>query len=244
VSRRKGEIRIRDYAFPGEDMRHKGCGPDAPKVIRKLLKHHGPLDADSRRESGMSESSVDSEVSSRRSSGFGSWGAFRWASKLSGAWRLGGNGSGNGNGNRSSGAGGYTPSQQDFERNFDGTADVDVVDSPVEDDEYSSDYEDEVEAEPEELLPGLYRALYDFDPEGTAEMGLKEGQTVRVVGRGGGVGWAIAVRGGGTDADEGEGENNWALVPESYLRVIKLDEPDTENEVGQPPSLDDGGDQS
>ena len=222
-----------------------GCGPDAPKVIKKLLKNHGPMDAGSRRESGMSESSVDSEASSRRSSGFGSWGAFRWASKLSGAWRLGGSGgSGNGNGSRSSGAGGYTPSQQDFERNFDATADLDVVDSPADDDEYSSDYEDEVEAEPEELLPGVYRALYDFDPEGTAEMGLKEGQMVKVVGRGGGVGWAIAVR---ADAEAGaetdEGENNWALVPESYLRVVKLDDPDTEEEIGQPASLD-GSNQS
>ncbi|KAF8522377.1 hypothetical protein JB92DRAFT_1728620 [Gautieria morchelliformis] len=140
-----------------------------------------------------------------------------------------------GSSSRANGAGGYAPSQQDFERNFDDTADVDVSDSPADDEEYSSDYEDEVDAEPEELLPGLYRALYDFDPEGTAEMGLKEGQIVRVVGRGGGVGWAIAIR-----ADvEGVGETSWALVPESYLRVVKLDEPDTEE--GEEHSLDDIG---
>lgn len=177
----------------------------------------------------MSETSVDSEASSRRSSGFGSWGAFRWASKLSGAWRLSGS-TGNGSGSRTSGADGYTPSQQDFERNFDGTADVDVSDAQADDDEYMSDYDDEVDTEPEELLPGLYRALYDFDPEGTAEMGLKEGQIVKVVGRGGGVGWAIAVR---PDGDTDGGENDWALVPESYLKVVKLDEPDTADDGTQ-----------
>ena len=205
-------------------------------MIKKLLKHHGPLDAGSRRESGMSESSVDSEASSRRSSGFGNWGAlgaFRWASKLSGAWRFGG-----ASGSRTSGSG-YTPSQQDFERNFDDAADADVTDSPGDDEEYSSEYDEEVDVEPEELLPGLYRALYDFDPEGTAEMGLKEGQIVKVVGRGGGVGWAIAVRADaeGEGGGGGGGEANWALVPESYLRVFKLDEPDAEDE-GQH-SLDD-----
>jgi SH3 domain len=186
----------------------------------------------------MSEGSVDSEASSsRRSSGFGNWGAFRWASKLGGAWGFGGANADSGTGSRTSGAGGYAPSQQDFERNFDDTADVDVSDSPADDDEYSSDYEDDVDAEPEELLPGLYRALYDFDPEGTAEMGLKEGQVVRVVGRGGGVGWAIAIK---ADAEGEVDEASWALVPESYLKVVKLDEPDTEEGEEHSP-LDDIG---
>jgi hypothetical protein len=56
-----------------------------------------------------------------------------------------------------------------------------------------------------ELRPGVYKALYDFTPEGTAEMGLREGQLVRVVGRGGGVGWAVVEREQGADAD-GEGQ--------------------------------------
>jgi hypothetical protein len=64
------------------------------------------------------------------------------------------------------------------------------------------------------LLPGLYRALYVFEPEGTAEMALEEDQIVRVIGRGGGVGWAIVARGG----DEGH-----ALVPEGYLELVSLD---------------------
>ena len=51
-------------------------------------------------------------------------------------------------------------------------------------------------------------------PEGTAEMALAEDQIVRIVGRGGGVGWAVA-----------EDENgSHALVPESYLEVVKLDD--------------------
>jgi len=64
------------------------------------------------------------------------------------------------------------------------------------------------------LVPGLYRALYAFEPEGTAEMALEEDQIVRVIGRGGGVGWAIVARGG----DEGH-----ALVPEGYLELVSLD---------------------
>ena len=45
------------------------------------------------------------------------------------------------------------------------------------------------------LPPGIYRALYSFEAEGTAEMSLSEGQLVRVIGRGGGVGWAVVERG-------------------------------------------------
>ena len=49
-------------------------------------------------------------------------------------------------------------------------------------------------------------------------MKLEEDQVVRVIGRGGGVGWAVVDR----DAEEmGMGH---ALVPESYLEVVRLDE--------------------
>ncbi|KAJ3926263.1 MAG: hypothetical protein NXY57DRAFT_748567 [Lentinula lateritia] len=44
-----------------------------------------------------------------------------------------------------------------------------------------------------ELIPGQYRALYSFEPEGPSEMKLTEGEIVMVVGRGGGVGWAVVV---------------------------------------------------
>lgn len=73
------------------------------------------------------------------------------------------------------------------------------------------------------LLPGLYRALYAFEPEGTAEMALEEDQIVRVIGRGGGVGWAIVAR----DGDDGH-----ALVPEGYLEFISLDRDQVGEEEG------------
>ena len=48
------------------------------------------------------------------------------------------------------------------------------------------DGESAMQDEEPPLLPGLYRALYAFEPEGTAEMRLDEDQVVRVIGRGGG----------------------------------------------------------
>lgn len=81
----------------------------------------------------------------------------------------------------------------------------------------------------EELKPGLYRALYAFEPEGTAEMALVEDQVVRVIARGGGVGWAIVER----PPEKGEGVGGFgleaagqALVPESYLEPHRLDDED------------------
>jgi hypothetical protein len=68
--------------------------------------------------------------------------------------------------------------------------------------------------------------LYAFDPEGTAEMALVEDQIVRVIARGGGVGWAIVERayengvGVGAVGLEAAGQ---ALVPESYLEPYQLD---------------------
>jgi len=78
--------------------------------------------------------------------------------------------------------------------------------------------------EEEPLYPGTYRAMYAFDPEGTAEMRLTEDQIVHVVGRGGGVGWAVAVVPEGVDGgvDVGDGIRH-ALVPESYLELVELD---------------------
>lgn len=83
----------------------------------------------------------------------------------------------------------------------------------------------EQEEEEEPLYPGLYRAMYAFQPEGTAEMALEEDQIVRVVGRGGGVGWAVVVD---ENADTPE---KHALVPESYLEAVRLDWEDEEEEA-------------
>jgi len=100
------------------------------------------------------------------------------------------------------------------------------------------------------LPPGIYVALYDFEPGGTAEMVLVEGQEVRVVGRGGGVEWAVVIRekgdastAGGQATGEGAvrvevsaegkegvaGEEEYVLVPESYLRVVREDDDEAED---------------
>jgi len=81
------------------------------------------------------------------------------------------------------------------------------------------------------------------------EMSLYEGQLVKVMGRGGGVGWAVVERGwqwepeemqsgstlsgqpdGGADGQDGNhgrgdalGDAGQALVPESYLEIFRLD---------------------
>ena len=92
--------------------------------------------------------------------------------------------------------------------------------------EKNYDNEEEGEGEEEEpLYPGLYRALYAFDPEGTAEMALAEDQVVRVVGRGGGVRWGAVVDERGREwGDAGrQGRSAWVLVQESYLEAVRLD---------------------
>lgn len=100
-----------------------------------------------------------------------------------------------------------TTIDRELDMNFQGGAD----------DEDEEDVFYDVEEEEEPLYPGLYKALYAFEPEGTAEMALKEDQVVRVVGRGGGVGWAVVI-------DEREGmPDKHALVPESYLEAVRLD---------------------
>ncbi|KAE9405754.1 hypothetical protein BT96DRAFT_1015463 [Gymnopus androsaceus JB14] len=87
------------------------------------------------------------------------------------------------------------------------------------------------------LLPGLYRALYTFEPEGPSEMRLVEGEIVKVIGRGGGGGgWAVVLDKYADGAGSGENGSTtpnatststikYALVPESYLELVQLDEP-------------------
>ncbi|EKM75068.1 hypothetical protein AGABI1DRAFT_109667 [Agaricus bisporus var. burnettii JB137-S8] len=125
------------------------------------------------------------------------------------------------------------PSRGEMEMNFSGTPTTTTTNedqtpssTTSEDDEQQQSQEEEEEEEPP-LYPGLYRALYPFEPEGTAEMRLKEDQVVRVVGRGGGVGWAVVVvpedaEGGVVVVMDNEGMRH-ALVPESYLEVVQLD---------------------
>ncbi|KAH7344183.1 hypothetical protein B0J17DRAFT_714338 [Rhizoctonia solani] len=74
------------------------------------------------------------------------------------------------------------------------------------------------------FIPGIYRAMYPFEPEGTAEMGLVEDQRVNVLGRGGGIGWVVVLKSNGEQA----------LVPEGYLELVRpdLDDDDDDESVG------------
>ncbi|KAG6822976.1 hypothetical protein H0H93_004457, partial [Arthromyces matolae] len=79
------------------------------------------------------------------------------------------------------------------------------------DDEMLDD-EDEEEPPASPLRSGLYRALYAFTPESTAEAALVPEQVVRVVGRSNSIGWAVV-------SVEEDGKERLALVPESYLAI-------------------------
>ncbi|KAH9057772.1 hypothetical protein EDB87DRAFT_1629475 [Lactarius vividus] len=216
-------VKIRDFAFPDDDVRHTGAGPLTPRPNRRLQRPLSTWSASSASSSNDDRDDPSSSGAGGGSSyGFAGWGLGR----LSWFGVRGGGGGADGGG--SSGGGGG-PSQGDFERNFeDAVSPSYEIDDPYEsldDDDDFDDYEDgdgraedragEGEDVERPLFPGLYRALYAFEPEGTAEMALEEDQIVRVVGRGGGVGWAIVARGG----DEGH-----ALVPEGYLELVSLDQ--------------------
>ncbi|KAJ3477988.1 hypothetical protein NLI96_g10074 [Meripilus lineatus] len=201
ANRRSWITKIRDFAFAKTDERHAGKGPDVPRPNRP--RHRTSiLSVSSSSSSTHDEADEDFNNEERQQA----WGPFRWntlSSHFLGLDKRGGPEAG--------------PSRSDFERNFDASS------SPIEDPEddtfpsngeVDEDWEDPDANEDEPLLPGLYRALYAFDPEGTAEMALEEDQVVKVVGRGGGVGWAIVEQEGG----------GHALVPESYLELIEADQ--------------------
>ena len=98
------------------------------------------------------------------------------------------------------------------------------------DDTVDREEDGEYEEPQEPLYPGVYRALYAFEPEGMAEMELEENQLVRVVGRGGGIGWAVVVDERGGDEVGGKVQVKHALVPESYLEAVTLDWEEEEEE--------------
>ncbi|KIM42638.1 hypothetical protein M413DRAFT_121071 [Hebeloma cylindrosporum] len=230
-------VKIRDFGFPPTDERHIGLGPDVPKsnTVHRMNRRLGPRT--------MSQGSIESsdgeekkEVEDESWDGTGGWDGFRM-----GLGRL----SWNNVGGTSTAAtvleeeakGSGFPSRMDLDRNFLDDADLD------EEEYYDANGvvndEDDDDDEEDALYPGLYRALYAFEPEGTAEMRLEEDQVVRVIGRGGGVGWAVVIDEKGT-AEEAEAEGlaremvapKHALVPESYLEPVRLDWEDEEAKTG------------
>lgn len=200
-------IKIRDYAFVPSDPRFSGEGPNVPRQNRPKVLARRLRGSSSSMSSLTSTSSTEEEDEQWEDENDNSgWGGFKWGfQKLQSGWGLG-------SGSSSSED---FPSRTDFARNFgDGSGDdeSEVYEEP---DEFPENQDDDEEMEGEPMLhPGLYRALYSFEPEGTAEMKLDEDQIVRVVGRGGGVGWAVVVK---------EDTSSHALVPESYLEVVRLD---------------------
>lgn len=213
-------IKIRDFAFAPSDPRFSGEGlhvprPNRPKVLARRLRGSSSSSISSVASSSSTEEEEDQWEDETDTNG---WGGFKWGlQKLQSGWRFN---------SRSSDFTEDFPTRTDFARNFgDGSGDIDddnddggdVYEDPDDYFENPCDDEDEeMEGEPA-LHPGLYRALYAFEPEGTAEMKLEEDQIVRVVGRGGGVGWAVVVKDGLKDTGV------HALVPQSYLEVVRLD---------------------
>ncbi|KAI0368401.1 hypothetical protein BV20DRAFT_1053996 [Pilatotrama ljubarskyi] len=197
--RRSLLFKIRDFAFDPSDERHVGRGPDVPRANRPRQRWSTYSTASS---SSATSSRADGDEDNTGEDARGSWGSYRWNTlNTRFSWEAG---------QGPDGAG--APSRTDFERNFDVSSPTAEVGDPYEsDDSRENDGEGQVEDGP--LLPGLYRALYAFEPEGTAEMALEEEQVVRVVGRGGGVGWAVVEKEGG----------GHALVPESYLELVEAD---------------------
>ncbi|THV07022.1 hypothetical protein K435DRAFT_833957 [Dendrothele bispora CBS 962.96] len=185
------------------------------------------------------EDDEDGWGSGRSGGGGGAWGGSSGFQFGKGRFSWGPSASSSASNSNPSGA---YPSQKDLARNFAGMEDSPATssseseeDSAYYDASETQDgkyYEDSTD-EDVPLLPGFYRALYAFDPEGSAEVGLVEDQIVKVVGRGGGVGWAVVVV--GNMGDDGvwrndlsdDGKEKHGLVPESYLEAWRLDDEDT-----------------
>ncbi|KAF8148827.1 hypothetical protein B0H34DRAFT_199148 [Crassisporium funariophilum] len=234
-------IKVRDFAFPSEDERHVGLGEDVPKPnkVARMNRRLGSRRtlSQSSFESSDGEGGIDGEEEDDEGWGGGGWDTFRtglgrfsWNGGAGAAGGVGGKDSvGNGNGNAKDGG---FPSQTELDQNF--LDDESDTEQEHGDEDQFYDAIDAEEEEEETLYPGLYRAVYAFEPEGTAEMGLEEDQIVRVIGRGGGVGWAVVIDERAGEGQEGvlpPGVPKHALVPESYLEPVRFDWEDEEAAV-------------
>lgn len=225
-------IQIRDYGFTLTDPRFTGQGPHVPRanrpavLARRLASSSGSTPTSSSEDDRDEEDDDDDEGEKMDveevqrmwedvvDDGANGWSGFKWG--FGRAWGFGRTSmAATGPGATLSGPG--FPSRGDLDRNFGGEDEYEDVEIGEEGEAFSDgEGEGDAEGEPP-LFPGLYRALYAFEPEGTAEMKLDEDQLVRVIGRGGGVGWAVVVKDGLKDTGV------HALVPESYLEQVRLD---------------------
>lgn len=220
-------IQIRDYGFAPADPRFSGQGSHVPRANRPtVLARRLAISRSASTSSGEGDDNNDDEDEDEDGEGermnvdmaprmwddgADGWSGFKWGfGRGWGVGRMSGIAS-------ASSIGGGFPSRGDLDRNFGGEDEYE--DMEIDEGEGEA-IEDECEGEGEvegSLFPGLYRALYAFEPEGTAEMKLDEDQLVRVIGRGGGVGWAVVVKDGLKDMGV------HALVPESYLEPVRLE---------------------
>ncbi|EKM58933.1 uncharacterized protein PHACADRAFT_249058 [Phanerochaete carnosa HHB-10118-sp] len=194
-------VKIRDFAYPLSDERHVGRGPDVPRSNRPRNRGSVYSSSSSSACSDEDEGGEDGEEQQQQRNSFS---AFRWNTLSTHFW----NGKDDDDDDDDDDDLDAGPSQTDLAMNFDQSSPVNEHDDYADDDD---DYPPPSDDEP--LIPGMYRALYPFEPEGTAEVALEEEQLVHVVGRGGGVGWAIVEKEGG----------GHALVPESYLELVTPD---------------------
>ncbi|EJU05928.1 hypothetical protein DACRYDRAFT_112756 [Dacryopinax primogenitus] len=111
------------------------------------------------------------------------------------------------------------PERKPFQTNW-GFGQAVENDSDLDHSPYPSyDDEDEEDSFERPFVPGLYRCLYDFIPEGTAELPMTAGHLYRIVSRCGPIGWVIMVNADGTTG----------IVPEGYL-TLERGEEDLEEE--------------
>ena len=231
-------IKVRDFGFHPSDERHLGLGADIPKAnrVHRLNRKLGGPDRATARDAAALDPSSSSASSasgmgngtSRRTDSIGSVGSVDSSDADAEEEEEEEDGGVEGWGiSMTTTMNGIFPSRKDLDMNF--------MDSPSSDDEDDGQLGRCVaDQEGEPLYPGLYRALYAFEPEGMAEMGLDENQIVRVVGRGGGIGWAVVVDERGVEDEEeggrGKVQVKHALVPESYLEAVSLDWEEEEEE--------------
>ncbi|RXK37588.1 hypothetical protein M231_05130 [Tremella mesenterica] len=214
----KEEIRfkiiIKDYAYPTSDNRHYGIYPLPPPPSRESRQSLGgwrfpnPL------------SSPNKESDKKSWSGFGllNWKGFRRSSSSN-------ENSPDPNSNDDEQ---FDESIHHFDENgnvinydgYDSNGQVNLGGDDDDDFEINNTLDDEgysfSDGEELEEPFGLYKAMYDFVPEGPHEIGMKEGDLMDVRGWGGGEGWVVVV----IKENENE-EEKTGLVPAGFIEKVE-----------------------
>ena len=227
--RSPGTIVIKDFAYTVQDDRFVGVYPGSSnsQPASRASSEAGDLFFSSGLPSGLGRSgSRGGGSGNRRKSSFGGWAGFfgGWGGRNRDSGQSGGLGLGN-----------LTKVDTDVDLSSDLTPSSSFAEegkSPLigitrdENGErhHHDVWEDDVSGEgeldgEEEFGPepvGRYRVAYAFEGLGGHEMNVEEGDMLDVKGRGGGVGWVIAVRLREASSTD---ELMEGLVPESYLEI-------------------------